>query len=76
MTSGDVICAGDADGVIVAEATGGSGDLFLTNQFATVGAADGLLDLGPAVYQAWVMTSSIALLIRRSSPSENQRPLS
>ena len=54
LTSGDVICAGDADGFIVAEATGGSGDLFLTNQFATVGAADGLLDLGPAVYQAWV----------------------
>lgn len=50
LTYGDVVCAGDADGFIVAEATGGSGELYLTNQNETVLAADGLLDLGPGTY--------------------------
>ena len=50
LTYGNVVCAGDADGFIVAEATGGSGDLYLTNQNETALAADGLLDLGPGTY--------------------------
>jgi len=50
LTYGDVVCAGDADGFIVAEATGGSGELYLTNQNETVLATDGLLDLGPGTY--------------------------
>ena len=50
LTYGNVVCAGDADGFIVAEATGGSGELYLTNQNETVLATDGLLDLGPGTY--------------------------
>ena len=50
LSYGDVVCAGDSDGFIVAEASGGSGDLYLTNQNETVLAADGLLDLGPGTY--------------------------
>ena len=51
---GDVVCQGDADGFIVAEASGGSGDLYLTNATETVLASDGLLDLGPSTYQVYV----------------------
>ena len=41
--SGDVVCAGDADGFIVADASGGSGDLFLTIQTETVPLSEGFL---------------------------------
>ena len=50
LSYGDVICAGDADGFIVAEVSGGTGELYLTNQNETVLASDGLLDLGPGTY--------------------------
>ncbi len=52
---GDVVCAGDADGFIVAEATGGSGNLYLTNQNETVPVSEGLLDLGPGTYLVSVL---------------------
>ena len=51
---GDVVCQGDADGFIVAEASGGSGELYLTNSAEVVLASDGLLDLGPSTYQVFV----------------------
>ena len=50
LSYGDVVCAGDADGFIVAEASGGSGQLYLTNQNETVPVTEGLLDLGPGTY--------------------------
>ena len=55
--SSNVICTGDADGIISAEASGGSGQLFLTNQFETVPADEPLLDLGVATYLVQVVDS-------------------
>ena len=54
---GDVVCAGDADGFISVEASGGSGSLYLTNSAETVPAAEGLMDLGPSIYQVYVLDS-------------------
>ena len=54
---GDVVCAGDADGFISVEATGGSGSLYLTNSTETVPADEGLMDLGPSIYQVYVLDS-------------------
>ena len=50
LSYGNVICNGDADGYILAEASGGSGELYLTNQNEVALATDGLLDLGPGTY--------------------------
>ena len=55
--SGDVVCTGDADGFISVEASGGSGSLFLTNSAETVPAEEGLMDLGPSIYQVYVLDS-------------------
>ena len=52
---GNVVCQGDADGFIVAEASGGSGELYLQSQFETVPLEEGLLDLGPAIYNVYVV---------------------
>ena len=57
FASGDVVCAGDADGFIAVEASGGSGSLYLTNSTETVPAAEGLMDLGPSIYQVYVLDS-------------------
>lgn len=54
---GDVVCAGDADGFISVEASGGSGSLYLTNSAETVPAGEGLMDLGPSIYQVYVLDS-------------------
>jgi len=54
---GDVVCAGDADGFISVEASGGSGSLFLTNTSETVAAEEGLMDLGPSTYLVYVLDS-------------------
>ena len=51
FASGDVVRTGDADGFISVEASGGSGSLYLTNSTETVPAAEGLMDLGPSIYQ-------------------------
>ena len=70
--SGDVVCAGDADGFIVADASGGSGDLFLTIQTETVPLSEGFLDLGPGTYLAAVVDefdcSSTQLLVDIQEP--------
>lgn len=55
--SGNVVCAGDADGFIVVEASGGSGSLVLTSATETVPASEGLMDLGPSTYQVYVLDS-------------------
>jgi len=47
---GNVVCNGDADGFIVVEASGGSGELYITDQNETNLVADGLLDLSPGQY--------------------------
>ena len=57
FNSGDVVCAGDANGFISVEASGGSGSLFLTNSAETVPAAEGLMNLGPSIYQVYVLDS-------------------
>ena len=57
FASGDVVCTGDADGFISVEASGGSGSLYLTNSTETVPAAEGLMDLGPSIYQVYVLDS-------------------
>ncbi|MGB1100496.1 MAG: T9SS type B sorting domain-containing protein, partial [Flavobacteriales bacterium] len=57
FASGDVVCTGDADGFIAVEASGGSGSLYLTNSTETVPAAEGLMDLGPSIYQVYVLDS-------------------
>lgn len=73
---GDVVCAGDADGFISVEASGGSGSLFLTNSTETVPAEDGLMDLGPSIYQVYVLDSlncssdTAVILITEPSPLE------
>ena len=70
--SGDVVCAGDADGFIVADASGGSGDLFLTIQTETVPLSEGFMDLGPGTYLAAVVDefdcSSTQLLVDIQEP--------
>ena len=73
---GDVICAGDADGYIVAEASGGSGDLFLTIQTETVPLEEGFLDLGPGTYLAAVVdefdcsSTDVLVVIEEPEPVE------
>ncbi len=57
FASGDVVCTGDADGFISVEASGGSGSLYLTNSTETVPAEEGLMDLGPSIYQVYVLDS-------------------
>lgn len=57
FASGDVVCAGDADGFIAVEASGGSGSLVLTNSTEIVPAEEGLMDLGPSIYQVYVLDS-------------------
>ena len=55
--SEDVVCSGDANGFIVVEASGGSGSLFLTSANETVPVSEGLMDLGPSIYQVYVLDS-------------------
>ena len=55
--STDVVCAGDADGTISVDAVGGSGQLFLTNQFETVPVEEPLTGLGVATYVIQVVDS-------------------
>ena len=57
FASGDVVCTGDADGFIAVEASGGSGSLYLTNSTEIVPAEEGLMDLGPSIYQVYVLDS-------------------
>ena len=66
----DVVCAGEANGSITAEASGGTGQLFLTNQFETVPVEQGLNGLGPANYSVQVVDERGCLF-----PAENPEML-
>jgi gliding motility-associated-like protein len=71
---GNVICAGDADGFIVSDASGGSGALFITSQSETASADEGLTDLSPGQYLVNVVdefgceTEAVLFTITEPSP--------
>jgi gliding motility-associated-like protein len=55
MSSLQIDCQGNANGVIIADATGGSGDLFLIVNSDTLSLPNEALDLAPGIYNVQII---------------------